>query len=723
MRQRKIGNGPIILGKKGEGKLEENWIFSIGWTVGVKNEEVKLNGASPHVIFVCGARGSGKSYTLGVLAEEIDRKGPDIAVVIVDPIGVFWSMKHPNQEEEEVELLDDMGMNPRGMENLQVYVPIGYRSEIPGRTFDTDFSFRPSGLGVEDWCLTFGIDRYGPQGLLLERVTKKVRSGYTRRFGDKMEGGSRDVPPTEDFSINDLLKCINHDREILSKEKGFKTSTRRALTSRLEAAKDWGIFGEEKKISDLIKPGRISVFDISFLPENIGALVLGILARKILMARKTAVREEAVRDLEGEKSERFGPIPPTWLMVDEAHRFAPSSGKTAASDPLVEYVKQGRRPGLSAVFSTQQPSALNSKILSQLDILLSHRLTFEGDIREVRKRMPTSIPEDLKNPDSLKKLPEGTALTADKETNRAFLASIRPRFSQHEGRERITKSAGIGRFRNLDQKIESPEKLTDSDMSYSHEEEEALIVTHQISMDEALAIAQSERKRMFGFLWPSEDVRRITLHYYPIWSALIDYYPKNGEPRNLRVLMDGLTSELFQRTGERLERTYGVRTLSSLKTSERALLSEVLRDNPLDYSILENSVKKSSKIKRNIGRLVDKGLITVYEMEGRRLIGLEEGIRIPPTLSEETLLAAEEVPEYEAQMISSEKKIDRVVSEKKLLKILEFFGKIEVVELELFYYPYWIAKLTEDGRTRIVAIGASGQRDKYAERMVRGRVE
>ncbi|KXA91776.1 hypothetical protein AKJ63_01005, partial [candidate division MSBL1 archaeon SCGC-AAA259D18] len=424
-------NNGIILGQKNGKRPDKDWILSIGNAVNRKNKKVYLNSSSPHVIFVCGARGSGKSYTLGVLAEEIAQRNSDIATVIIDPIGVFWSMKYPNQEEDEITLLEEMGMESKGIENVQVFVPTGYKSEIPEETFDTDFSFMASDLKTEDWCLTFGIDRYSPQGLLLDRAIEKVREGYTRRLGDKLKGGSRDVPPNENFSIDDLLECINHDRELVSKKKGFKGSTRRALTSRLTAAKDWGIFGKEKRISDMIEAKKTSVIDISFLSENIGSLVLGIFARKVLAARKAAAREEAVRDLKGGKEKRSGSIPPTWLMVDEAHNFAPSSGKTAATDPLVEYVKQGRRPGLSAVLSTQQPSALNSKIISQLDVLLTHRLTFENDIKEVWKRMPTTISEELKEPEALKKLPEGTALTGDKEMDRAFITSIRPRMSQH----------------------------------------------------------------------------------------------------------------------------------------------------------------------------------------------------------------------------------------------------------------------------------------------------
>ncbi len=323
MIQESTENGKIWLGKKGDKKPDLGWSLSLGRAVNRKNEEVLLDSSNPHVIFVCGARGSGKSYTLGVLAEELAETDSEVAAVMVDPIGVFWSMKYSNQEEGEVELLKEMGLAPHGIDDVKVHVPTGYKSDIPDETYDADFSFRPNSLKPEDWCLTFGIDRYSPQGLLVEKAIEKVQSGYTRKLGDKLEGGTRDVPPKDNFSIDDIMDCINHDRELISKEKGFRGSTRRALSSRLGAAKDWGIFGKRKKMSDFIRPGQISVMDISFLPENIGSLVLGILARKILAARKAAAREEAVQDLKGEENARTSSIPPTWLMVDEAHSFAP----------------------------------------------------------------------------------------------------------------------------------------------------------------------------------------------------------------------------------------------------------------------------------------------------------------------------------------------------------------------------------------------------------------
>lgn len=727
MIQNKIGDGKIILGQSNIENSDEGWDLSIGRAVSKENKEVELDSLSPHVIFVCGARGSGKSYTLGVIAEELAQTNSDIAAVIIDPIGVFWSMKYPNREEREIKLLKERGLEPEKTENLQVFIPAGYKSKVPKETFDTVFSFKPSNLKTEDWCLTFGIDRYSPQGLLLERATEKIKNGYTRKLGDKLEGGNRDVPPNEDFSIDDMLECINHDRELISKEKGFSGSTRRALTSRLTASKDWGIFGSEKKLSDLIKPGKISVIDISFLQKNIGSLVLGIFARKILSERKIAAREEAVRDMTGDEDRSSDSIPPTWLMIDEAHSFAPTSGNTAATDPLIEFVKQGRRPGLSAVLSTQQPSALNSKIISQLDILISHRLTFKNDIKEVQKRTPTTLPDDLKRPASLNSLPEGTAIIADEETALAFVASIRPRFSQHEGRERVKKTSDVSRAvrDTTEEREEEFEIEKGGTKDYSPKsEEEVFAVPAKLTTTEALDIAESERKRLFKVLWRTEKVRRISKYYYPIWSLLIDYYPESGKTTNLRLHMDALTGEVVRKVDGKLKRTNGVRNLPELEPFEQDVFFEIIRERGLSYSKIEDSFEKNSKVKTALNSLIEAGLVERHVEDETEILRMVKGVDIPGSLSEKSILAAEEIPDFEAKKISSDNKIDRMFSETKMMEVLEPFGDIEIIERELFYYPYWVAELRSDSENRILVIDAVfGERDIYAERMLRRRVE
>ena len=76
-----------------------------------------------------------------------------------------------------------------------------------------------------------------------------------------------------------------------------------------------------------------------------------------------------------------------WFL-DEAHLFAPSGHSEPSTDPLVEWVRQGRRPGLSLVMATQQPGALDNPILSQCDTLIIHRLTAGQDSDAVGDKIP-----------------------------------------------------------------------------------------------------------------------------------------------------------------------------------------------------------------------------------------------------------------------------------------------------------------------------------------------
>ena len=211
--------------------------------------------------------------------------------------------------------------------------------------------------------------------------------------------------------------------------------------SRFEAAKSWGVFDKEgTPLAELSREEQLTVIDTSFLDDNVTALIIGILARRILAARKISTRREAAQRLELEKPEELLElgIPPTWLFIDEAHTLIPSGNiKTPATDALVEYVKQGRRPGCSLVFATQQPSAIDSKILSQLDVIMAFKLVFSDDIKAVFKRTPAVIPAKYKASNFIKTLSVGSCLVGDRqeETSRVFILKTRPRMSQHEGRE------------------------------------------------------------------------------------------------------------------------------------------------------------------------------------------------------------------------------------------------------------------------------------------------
>ncbi|MEM1884766.1 MAG: ATP-binding protein [Candidatus Jordarchaeales archaeon] len=433
-----VGEG-VVLGRTREEREVSRGLAYIGrvWERGeLAGRPVLLDVLKPHVVFICGQRGSGKSYTLGVLAEEIARSGLGVAVVIVDPIGVFWSMKQPSSEADELRRVREWGLEPKGFSNVRVFVPLGVYGELPETTRDVPFSVKPSDLTVDDWCYAFGVERFSPPGLLIEKALVQVREGYAAFIEGrevKVEGKG------DEYSVDDLIECIETSKEILSRERGFKPDTRRAVVSRLLAAKGWGIFSKEgTPLEEIVKPNTVSVVDVSTLTGELRGLVVGLLARKILERRKREARAEEA----GRKG--AGGIPVTWLMVDEAHTLIPAKGETAASKPLVEYATLGRKPGCALVLATQQPSATDDRVLSQVDVVIAHRLVFEADVEAFRRRSPNVVPKLAE--DLIRRLPTGVAVVSDvsAETGRAFVVKVRPRVSKHAGREATPSTAAEG---------------------------------------------------------------------------------------------------------------------------------------------------------------------------------------------------------------------------------------------------------------------------------------
>ncbi|MBS7270163.1 MAG: DUF87 domain-containing protein [Candidatus Freyarchaeota archaeon] len=439
----------VILGrtKSTQAKLGCKGTFYIGCVgertskdVNLLGCKVLLDGVKPHVIFISGHRGSGKSYTMGVIAEELAESRLGIATIIVDPMGIFWSMKYPNWEEKELEALEKWNLTPKGFDNVKVFIPIGFYDKVPEQTRDMPFSLRPSDLTADDWCHTFGIDRFSTLGLLTEQVIDRVKKGYRATIDDQ----ELDVPGKgNDYSLEDLIKCIETCSDIISEDKGFRRDTRRALVARLSSANQWGIFSAKgTSLTHLAVPNQVSVIDVSHLDDSLRALIIGILARRILKVRAQISRMEEAAQLGETIDEKVeAEIPVTWLMIDEAHLLAPSKGATAASEPLVEYAKLGRKPGCGLVLVTQQPSATDSRILSQLDVLITHYLSYEPDIIAFTKRSPAEVPVEIKDSGFIRNIPVGMTIVSDESitSNRALVVKIRPRLSQHSGREALPK--------------------------------------------------------------------------------------------------------------------------------------------------------------------------------------------------------------------------------------------------------------------------------------------
>lgn len=382
--------------------------------------DVLLDLARPHVMLICGKRGYGKSYTLGVIAEEMsflpEKYRKNIAVLIFDTMGIYWGMKFPNTRDQKA--LEEWGLEPKGLD-VNVLVPFGFAEKYgrAGVPVDSPFSLRPSELTAEDWCMALGLDLFSPLGVLLERNLKSL------------EG---------EFTLHDLINAIG-------KDEGTDTPTRLALQNRLLAAADWGIFKEEgTPLTDLIKPGKINILDISVYNSAIGgwsvrSLVIGLLVKKIFQARLLARKAEEVQSITLSKdplltsSHYSHDVPMVWFLIDEAHEMLPAKGKTPATEPLLQVIREGRQPGLTLVAATQQPGKLHSDVLSQCDLVLSHRVTAVPDIEALNKIMANYMVQTLEK--YLGTLPrvKGSAILLDDNGEKVYAIRTRPRLSWHGG--------------------------------------------------------------------------------------------------------------------------------------------------------------------------------------------------------------------------------------------------------------------------------------------------
>jgi DNA helicase HerA-like ATPase len=376
---------------------------------------------SPHIVLITGKRGTGKSYVAGVIAEEMlnlpEEHRRNLAVVFIDTMGIFWSMKNPN--DQQINLLNEWGLKPTGMENVKVYVPYAQKEEFEQADIPIDggISIAPHEFSAEEWRLAFNLSPTESAGIALEKNVNEL------------------TETEEHFTIEDLIAKIRDDTEIADEVKD-------GLETMLTVAAQWGVFGTEgTNIDDIVSPGSITVIDVSHLRAteawSVRNFIVAIVARKIYHRRLIARKEEEVAKMTGESRDQLDKskksFPMVWLIIDEAHNFAPADRRTVSTEPLTTIAKQGREPGVSLAVMTQMPNKVHQDILSQCDLVFSHRLTSRDDLEALHSVMQTYMAKELWN--YINTLPRwpGAAIILDDNLEKVFTVQIRPRMSWHAG--------------------------------------------------------------------------------------------------------------------------------------------------------------------------------------------------------------------------------------------------------------------------------------------------
>lgn len=378
--------------------------------------------ARSHVVLIAGKRGQGKSYSLGVIAEELSNlpseSGKNIASLIFDTMGIFWTMKYKNEKDSL--LLDEWDLKAKNLP-VKVFVPFGKVQDYKAKSipFDETFALKASELEAEDWLTVFNLEFTTLPAVLIENVITELKL------------------KSNEFTIEDIQHQIEKDHHA-------NRDTKDIVAALFKAALSWGIFAlstEGTEVSDLLTPATTTILDTSVYSSigafNIRALVISLVCRKIYKSRLDARKKEELeaiqhgQDYLAYKSTRKEPL--VWVFIDEVHEFLGKDEKTPATDALIQLLREGRQPGISLVMATQQPGKLHSDALTQADIVLSHRVTAKPDIEALNEVMQTYLLENIrKQIDDLPAL-KGSAILLDDNSERIYPIRVRPKFTWHGG--------------------------------------------------------------------------------------------------------------------------------------------------------------------------------------------------------------------------------------------------------------------------------------------------
>lgn len=196
-----LGRGETDGGREGE-ERPTGYIGRYRALDGSAGADLFLDFDSPHAMLVVGKRGYGKSYTLGVIAEELAR-ADGVAPTLLDPMGIFDTLADPADDEP-----------------------------VPATVIDTP-TVKPDALDPMSWCSLLALSPESGAGTLLWRAAREASTL------DGMRAAVRETRAPD----GEIRSALNH----------------------ITLAESWGIFDEHGLDASTLAGGEATVLDLSGL--------------------------------------------------------------------------------------------------------------------------------------------------------------------------------------------------------------------------------------------------------------------------------------------------------------------------------------------------------------------------------------------------------------------------------------------------------------------------
>lgn len=351
---------------------------------------------STHLAIIA-STGAGKSYLASVLVEELMRPYNKACVLIIDPHGEYGTLEElPNfpQFNEASE-----GRRPAYRPTVRVY--------------------KPEQVKVRISSLDMGDMRH-----LLTEMTEKQQHLLSRALR-KVKNDKRGTP----WGAQDLLNAI----KAVAKQKGDEesegaddSSTVHALTWRIEQRfVDNFTFDDMQHLDlpEIFKPGQCTVLPLNEIDERDQQVVVATLLRRLNKARMDTERGKV------HSGESYLPYP-VFVLIEEAHHFAPGGAEVVSTAILKQVLAEGRKFGIGVGLISQRPGKLDADVLSQCQTQCIMRIVNEIDQKSVAAAIE-GVGRDLL--DNLPALSKGQVIIAGAAVNTPVICRVRPRITRHGG--------------------------------------------------------------------------------------------------------------------------------------------------------------------------------------------------------------------------------------------------------------------------------------------------
>jgi DNA helicase HerA-like ATPase len=382
---------------------------------------------STHLAIIA-STGAGKSYLASVVIEELMSPFNRAAVLIIDPHGEYNTLQEVANHPEF-----GTGAEDRMEDGATTSTSIGGRTpthkEIEKRsarhTSASHYHARARVYLHDQVKVRLNTLSLADLRYLLPGMTDKQHH-YLGQAYERVRSAKKGQP----WTARDLKEAVvavgQNKNEESSDDSG--NSTVAALSWKIDERLERNNFVfdpfQHLELREILQPGQCTVLQLNEVDERDQQVIVATLLRRVYNARLETERNKVQPG-----DERYLPYP-VFILIEEAHHFAPHDGEAVSTGILKQVLAEGRKFGIGIGLISQRPGKLDADVLSQCLTQCIMRIVNEVDQKSVATAVE-GVGRDLLN--NLPALSKGQAIVAGSAINTPVICRVRQRITPHGG--------------------------------------------------------------------------------------------------------------------------------------------------------------------------------------------------------------------------------------------------------------------------------------------------